>query len=33
MSQLGEGHGIRRKPTNKIDDYQRHLDWFAKYLV
>jgi dipeptidyl aminopeptidase/acylaminoacyl peptidase len=28
----GEGHGINRKPSNKIDFYQRHLDWFAKYL-
>ena len=28
----GEGHGISRKPSNRIDFYQRHLDWFAKYL-
>jgi dipeptidyl aminopeptidase/acylaminoacyl peptidase len=28
----GEGHGIRKKPTNKIDYHRRHLDWFAKYL-
>lgn len=28
----GEGHGISRKPSNRIDFYQRHLDWFKKYL-
>jgi dipeptidyl aminopeptidase/acylaminoacyl peptidase len=28
----GEGHGIRKKPTNKVDFYQRHLDWFQKYI-
>jgi len=28
----GEGHGISGKPSNRIDFYQRHLDWFAKYL-
>ena len=28
----GEGHGIRGKPSNRIDFYQRHLDWFKKYL-
>lgn len=28
----GEGHGISKKPSNKIDFYQRHLDWFSKYL-
>jgi len=28
----GEGHGIRKKLTNKIDFYQRHLDWFKKYI-
>ena len=29
---MGEGHGISGKPSNRIDFYQRHLDWFAKYL-
>ncbi|HUS77054.1 MAG TPA: S9 family peptidase [Patescibacteria group bacterium] len=29
---MGEGHGIRKKPSNKVDYYQRHVDWFAKYL-
>ncbi|UCD44325.1 MAG: S9 family peptidase [Candidatus Bathyarchaeota archaeon] len=29
---MGEGHGIRKKPSNKLDYYQRHLDWFRKYL-
>jgi dipeptidyl aminopeptidase/acylaminoacyl peptidase len=29
---MGEGHGIRKRPSNKVDYYQRHLDWFAKYL-
>jgi len=28
----GEGHGIRKKPVSKIDFYQRHIDWFDKYL-
>ncbi len=28
----GEGHGIRKKPVSKVDFYQRHLDWFDKYL-
>ena len=29
---MGEGHGIRKKSSNKVDYYRRHLDWFAKYL-
>ena len=28
----GEGHGIRKKPSNLIHYYQAHLDWFKKYI-
>jgi dipeptidyl aminopeptidase/acylaminoacyl peptidase len=29
---VGEGHGIRKKASNKIHYYQQHLKWFNKYL-